>query len=171
MIMITFKKFMEAEGQDPGAEQFGAGAAPQQHKNLKGSLTDNEKRVLALLSLNQIKSSPGLARSLMQGTNMVAAVKTLKTNFNAVDVTPDGIIANQTGIQLATDQGVVDPNSGELTDLGKQLAGTLPSGEKNPKVQSMLNGGQKPGGMTSPQAPAMGGLPPMESFSLIKELI
>jgi hypothetical protein len=135
--MITFKQFLEAEGNNPGAEQFGAAQRPRQ---LKGSLTDNEKRVLAILSTNQVKTSPGLARNIISGeSNMVQSVKTLKTNFKAVDVTPDGITINQNGITLATNQGIVDPNSGELTPVGNQLVATRPNGEKNPKTQSLLN--------------------------------
>ena len=125
--MLTFKKFLEADsmsGQDaPDAMDVGTNAAPTQPdqqpnqqqqapqgKQLKGTLTNNAKRVLALLSLNDLKSSPGLARTILTGDpNLVAAVKQLKLNFKAVDVTPDGVVINQTGVGLAGKQGVVNP--------------------------------------------------------------
>lgn len=149
--MITFKQFLEADGMDPGPEQFGASAQPKQTtgKQLNGSLTDNEKRVLALLSTNQLKSSPGRARDVISGDrNMVQAVKRLKLNFKAVDVTPDGVTINQTGINLATNQGVVDANSGELTELGTKLATTTSAGTPNPKTKDLASpqGGGAPAG-------------------------
>lgn len=175
--MLTFKKFLEADsmsGQDaPDAMDVGTNAAPTQPdqaqqapqgKQLKGTLTNNAKRVLALLSLNDLKSSPGLARTILTGDpNLVAAVKQLKLNFKAVDVTPDGVVINQTGVGLAGKQGVVNPNSGELTPYGQKLAATLPNGNPNSKTKDMVGGGQAApqGGMGDPMggAPMGGGLP------------
>lgn len=163
--MLTFKKFLEADGAMPDQSELGGTQAPttpnqapqqgqqQQGKQLKGTLTDNEKRVLALLSSNNIKSAPGLARNIISGDrNMVQAVKGLKLNFKAVDVTPDGVMINQTGTALAGNQGVVDPNSGELTPYGQKLASTLPSGADNPKTKDAI-GGAAPGGMPGQGAP------------------
>ena len=192
--MITFKRFLEADGQLPNGGTSGGGSAPldttpdptsqeqqprapqQNNPRLKGTLTDNELRVLAILSANAIKSSPGRARELLSGDqNMVAAVTGLKQNFKAVDVTSDGVTVNQTGVTLAQNQGVVDANSGELTELGKKLATTLPSGAPNPKTKDLGNGAAGgAGGMGGD--PAMGGLPPMgmppmESYSLLRKMI
>lgn len=161
--MLTFKQFLEAETLD-----LSTMSAPQQSpqqpqsatgNKLKGSLTNSEKRVLAMLSSNQLKSSPGRARDLLSGDrNTVQAVKILKKNFNAVDVTPDGITINQTGIDLANNQGIVDPNTGELTDLGKQLVSTTSSGTQNSKTQDIANGGMS-GGQQPPAPPMGGGMP------------
>lgn len=193
--MVTFKKFLEADGNLPNGGVSGGGSAPlntqpdptsqeqqpqqpQQPQNpkLKGSLTDNEKRVLAILSANAIKSSPGRARELLSGDrNLVQAVKGLKQNFKAVDVTSDGVTVNQTGVSLAQNQGVVDPNSGELTELGIKLATTLPTGGKNPKTQDLAGGAGAPGGQMGGD-PAMGmppgqGMPPMESYGLLRKML
>lgn len=167
--MITFKKFLEA-----GVGNLADMQAPNQspvptqpaNKQLKGSLTDNQKRVLALLSTPQLKSAPGRAREVITGDqNMVQAVKELKLKFAALDVTPDGVIINQKGIELATSHGVVDPNSGELSDYGRELASTNSKGSPNTKVKDIAGGpgaqGMPPGGM------GMG----LESVNLLKQLI
>lgn len=173
--MLTFKKFLEADGtigaQTPDATDLGTSGAPTQPnqsqqapqgKQLKGTLTDNAKRVLALLSANELKSSPGLARTILSGDpNLVAAVKQLKLNFKAVDVTPDGVTINQTGVALAGKQGVVDPNSGQLTQYGTKLATTLPNGNPNPKTKDVIAGAAQPqGGQQGGMGDPMGGLPP-----------
>lgn len=199
--MVTFKKFLEADGNLPNGGVSGGGSAPlntqpdptsqeqqpqqpqqRPRQQLKGSLTDAQQRVLAILSANAIKSSPGRARQLLSGRgdeNTVRAVTDLKTKFNAIDVKPDGVMINQTGTTLAAKFGITDPNSGELTDLGIKLATTLPSGAPNPKTKDLGNaggapGGQPPGGIGGD--PAMGmppgqGMPPMESYSLIRKML
>ncbi len=161
--MISFKQFLEADAMDlasmdapqPDNGQQ-APTSPQTSGNkLKGSLTDGEKRVLALLSTNQMKSAPGRARELISGDrNMVQAVKALKINFKAVDVKPDGIIINQVGTNLATNQGIVDANSGELTDLGQKLVTTSSTGHPNPKTKELAapSGGDM-GGAPAPMPP------------------
>lgn len=123
---------------------------------LKGSLTTNEKRVLAILSSPKVKASPGMARALMRGDAMVSAVKTLKNNFNAIDVTPDGVTINTVGTQLAGNQGITDPNTGELSDLGNQLAATN-SNTPTATVPRVTPSTSMPG--------------QMESMSLFKDLI
>jgi len=169
--MITFKKFLEADVGN--LADMPAPTAPQQPngKQLKGTLTDNQQRVLALLSTNQLKSAPSRAREVVTGDQgMVQAVKELKTKFGAVDVTPDGVVINQKGIELATSHGVIDASSGELSDYGRQLATTNSKGSPNPKTKDLAapaGGGQMP-----PMEPPMGGMGMgMESFSLLKQLI
>jgi hypothetical protein len=123
---------------------------------LNGTLTDNEKRVLAILSSPQVKSSPGLARGMLRGDNMVAAVKTLKDNFKAIDVSPDGVTINTVGTQIASNQGITDPNTGELSELGNTLAApssNVPTSSTNPVTPPTSVPGQ------------------MESLSLLKSLI
>lgn len=161
--MTTFKQFMEAD-MPAGQPQV------QQSKQFKGTLTDNEKRVLALLSSNQLKAAPSRARDIITGDqNMVQAVRGLKINFKAVDVTPDGVLVNQTGIDLATKHGIVDANTGELTDIGKKLAATTSAGTKNPKTADLSQQQNAAPAQQAPQAqqPAS----PMESLSLLKELL
>ena len=133
----TFKQYLEAVNVQP-IDAF------------KGSLTNNEKRVLALLSTNQLKSAPTRARELMAGDkNMVQAVRGLKQNFKAVDVTPDGVMINQTGIDLAIKQGIVDPNSGEITEVGQKLATTTSNGTQNPNTQDLAAPSQQGMGQQS----------------------
>lgn len=167
--MITFKKFMEAQiGDLASMDTPQTGQQPQQPqqrngRQLKGTLTDNEKRVLALLASNQMKTAPSRARDVISGDrNMVQAVKGLKLNFKAVDVSPDGVTINQAGIELATKQGIIDPNTGSLTDIGTELATTTSKGIPNPKTKD-LNGGDQPGqqSMGMGASPAMPGLPSM----------
>lgn len=178
--MITFKQFLEADVgnlADMGAPtQDPAGGAPMgqpapEGKQMKGSLTDNEKRVLALLSHNSLKSAPQRAREIVSGDqNMVQAVKGLKANFNAVDVTPGEIAINQTGIELAGKAGIVDPNTGELSDLGQQLATTTSGGAQNPKTKDLAAGGMG-GAPMAPPGGDMGGLPPLESMQFLRGLL
>lgn len=169
--MITFKKFLEAEvGNLADMQLPDQSSAPTQppNKQLKGSLTDNQKRVLALLSTSQLKSAPGRAREVITGDqNMVQAVKELKLKFAALDVTPDGVMINQKGIELATSHGVVDPNSGELSDYGLELASTNSKGSPNPKVKDIAGGPAGGPGMPPPGGMGMG----LESVSLLKQLI
>lgn len=175
--MITFKKFLEADiGNlaDMGTPQQNAPMAPQatQGKQLNGALTDNQKRVLAVLSLNSVKSSPNLARSIFTGDqSLVKALDDLIKRFGAVDATPDGAVINQKGIELATSNGIVDANSGELSELGTKLAATNSNGAPNPKTKDVV--GQP--GMGQMPPPSMGGVAPggmgLESFSLLKQLI
>jgi hypothetical protein len=176
--MQTFKQFFEAEQmggapslpqQQPGADQ----PPVQQSNKMKGTISDGQKRVLAILSANAMKSSPGRAREVLTGdANMVQAVKTLLRQFKAVDVAKDGITINQTGVTLAQNNGITDPNSGELTQIGTELATTLPNGTANPKTKDLAGAGPAAGGMPPMGGdPMMGGMPPMESFGLLKKML
>lgn len=107
--MITFKQFLSEQN------------------SFDGTLSQSERLVLALLLAPSIKSSPGLARSVIAGDiNLVAALTSLAKNFKAVNVTPSGATVNQTGNTIAIDQGIVDANSGQLTpDVQQQVSKML----------------------------------------------
>lgn len=154
---MNFKQYLtELGSMNLGMAQTPSVVVHNPSTPLKGTLSDAEKRVLAILSSPQVKSSPGLARAFMRNAAMVVAVKTLKDNFKAIDVTPTGATINTTGTQLAANQGITDPNTGELSDLGNQLAGkstTIPTA-------------------TTPQITPSTSVPgQMESMKLFKDLI
>lgn len=148
----TFLQFLESTDVDQIAslassntdfgDEDGDDSRDGKEQQLKGSLTNTQQRVLALLMTDQLKQSPGRARELLTGDdNVVQAVRSLKTDFDAVDVAPGTITINSKGIQLAQNAGLADANTGALTQLGKQLISKNTAGSQNQKAADLSGGG------------------------------
>lgn len=159
-------------------------AAPQQGQPggktlLTVRLTDNQKRVIARVLAAQTPAMAG--EQISNDANMVAA-RNLLMKLGLLSYIQGCAEVTEKGKAIAAQLGVCD-ESGALSEVGQKLAQTQPNGQPVKDGQDQAQAGGDAGmgdmggmgadpGMNDPSTqPPQGQQPPMESFSLLKELL
>lgn len=126
--------------------------------------TSNQKRVLAKIAA---APTPTVAASeISSDANMVSA-RNMLMKLGMISFSNNEAALTDKGTEVATDENIID-QSGQLTQAGQKLAFTDSNGTEDKDTA-----GQQPpeAGAPPPPGPDAGGDVPMESVSLLKQLL
>jgi hypothetical protein len=123
--------------------------------------TTNQKRVLAKILAAPTPTVAG--EEISKDANLVAA-RNMLMKLGVITFANNEATLTDRGQQIAVDENIAD-QSGQLTQVGQQLAYT--------NAQNQQDGDQAGAPPQQPEAPApdAGGMPSLESHSLLKHLL
>lgn len=121
--------------------------------------TMNQKRVLA--KIIAAPTATVASEELSKDPNLVAA-RNMLMRLGVISLVNNEATLTDKGQQIATEENICD-QSGQLTHVGQQLAYT--------NSRNQPDGDQAAAPQQQPRAPAAGGMPSLESHSLLKHLL
>lgn len=126
--------------------------------------TQSQKVVLASILSAQ---TPKLAAEQISAKPNLKTARDMLGRLGLITFTDSQASLTDMGMALARDEGISD-EGGQLTDVGQQLVG----GNAQPPVNNMgMPEEEPPLGGLPPADDLGGGMPPMESFNLLRELM
>lgn len=132
--------------------------------------SDNQKRVLAKIAAAPTPKVAG--EEISKDANMVAA-RNMLMKLQVITFNNGEAEMTQSGVQISQDEDIID-QSGQLTKTGEALAFTSPQGQPDADTSGQAQDQQPPTQAPmdpTQQAGPQGSTAPMESFSLLKQLL